>query len=68
MWKKICGPHAPGSRRAPIIGSVLWYYGYCDVVIPSGASSADKAKLRKQRRWGWVPAIALKGTHRGAGG
>lgn len=37
----------PGTR----IGRVEWYYGFCDV------TSSDPKK--KQRRYGWVPALAL---------
>jgi hypothetical protein len=38
----------PGKK----VGRVVWYYGYCDVVGPD--------PQKKQRRYGWVPALALK--------
>ncbi|NUP10825.1 MAG: hypothetical protein HOW73_32680 [Polyangiaceae bacterium] len=41
------------SNPGRLIGKVVWYYGYCDVV------SGDPQK--KERRYGWVPALAVKG-------
>lgn len=40
----------PKKNPAKKIGRFVWYYGYCDVV------SGD----RSERRYGWVPALALK--------
>jgi hypothetical protein len=41
----------PKSKsRGDRIGRVVWYYGYVDII------SGDK----KQRRYGWVPALAVK--------
>ncbi|UQA60659.1 hypothetical protein [Polyangium aurulentum] len=41
----------PKSKsHGDLIGRVVWYYGYVDIV------SGDK----KQRRYGWVPALAVR--------
>lgn len=43
----------PKSKsHGDLIGRVVWYYGFVDIV------SADKDK--KQRRYGWVPALAVR--------
>jgi hypothetical protein len=39
------------SVPAALIGRVEWYYGFCDI------KGSDPKK--KQRRYGWVPALAL---------
>lgn len=59
VWGDLFGPWNPVTR-AERIGSVLWYYGYCNLRDASG--------ITKHSRWGWVPAIALEGRHSGARG
>jgi hypothetical protein len=63
--KKRAWGYLYSATPGKVIGKAEWYYGYCDVVEPA-ASAPWKAKdqptaaKRKQRRYGWVPALAVQ--------
>lgn len=65
-WGYLYSP-TRNNRPGKVIGYAEWYYGYCDV-NDQAAGAAWKSPYtkptttegKKQRRYGWVPAMAVK--------